>query len=255
MEKKYFFFDIDGTLTRANTSLIPSDTLETLEQLRRHGHFVAAATGRLQADAISICRAAGIENMVSDGGNGLTIAGELAELLPLPHQECIRLLEELEEKDIPWAISTENSHRRYSKTGRYAAAVPPNYAENIILPDLDFHAQDAIYKVFAACPPQREKEIAALSALPRVRFNDFYFIIEPDDKAAGIRRMMDHFHAPYREVVVFGDGVNDLNMFSPQWFSIAMGNAEPALKERANFITLPYDQGGITHACKKFGWI
>ena len=79
MEKKYFFFDIDGTLTRANTSLIPSDTLETLEQLRRHGHFVAVATGRLQADAISICRAAGIENMVSDGGNGLTIAGELAD--------------------------------------------------------------------------------------------------------------------------------------------------------------------------------
>ena len=127
MKKKYFFFDIDGTLTRANTSLIPPDTLETLGRLRGGGHFIAVATGRLQADAISICRAAGIENMVSDGGNGLTIAGELAELLPLPHRECIQLLEELEEKGIPWAISTENSNRRYSPNGRYSAAVPPNY--------------------------------------------------------------------------------------------------------------------------------
>jgi hydroxymethylpyrimidine pyrophosphatase-like HAD family hydrolase len=57
------------------------------------------------------------------------------------------------------------------------------------------------------------------------------------------------------DVVVFGDGLNDLNMFSPQWFSIAMGNGCTALKEKADYVTGDCDKGGIMAACKKFGWI
>ena len=45
--RKYFFFDIDGTLTNSNPGgiILPS-TFETLDKLRKNGHFVAIATGR-----------------------------------------------------------------------------------------------------------------------------------------------------------------------------------------------------------------
>lgn len=47
MTKKYFFFDVDGTLTTQNPggTILPS-TLKTLEKLKENGHFVALATGR-----------------------------------------------------------------------------------------------------------------------------------------------------------------------------------------------------------------
>ena len=46
MEKKYLFFDIDGTLTdRATGEIVPS-AKEVLQRLEENGHFVAIATGR-----------------------------------------------------------------------------------------------------------------------------------------------------------------------------------------------------------------
>ena len=46
MNKKYFFFDIDGTLTdRATGKIVPSAQV-ALNELQKAGHFVAIATGR-----------------------------------------------------------------------------------------------------------------------------------------------------------------------------------------------------------------
>ena len=46
MRKKYFFFDIDGTLTNDQTKqIIPSSQL-ALQKLEEAGHFVCIATGR-----------------------------------------------------------------------------------------------------------------------------------------------------------------------------------------------------------------
>ena len=43
---KYFFFDIDGTLTDIHTGKLVESGLETLRKLEAKGHFVAIATGR-----------------------------------------------------------------------------------------------------------------------------------------------------------------------------------------------------------------
>lgn len=49
--KKYFFFDIDGTLTTPLTADYPDSTREAIRRLQKAGHFVSLATGRIQADA------------------------------------------------------------------------------------------------------------------------------------------------------------------------------------------------------------
>ena len=58
--KKYFFFDYDGTLAVPRTRSIPRSTLETLDELRAQGHFIALATGRLQVNAVDYIDSAGI---------------------------------------------------------------------------------------------------------------------------------------------------------------------------------------------------
>lgn len=75
------------------------------------------------------------------------------------------------------------------------------------------------------------------------------------NKAKGIYRVLDHFGASPEDVVVFGDNYNDLSMFMPEWISIAMGNAVPELKEKAQYVTTQIDEDGIFNACRHFGWI
>lgn len=43
MHKKYFFFDIDGTLSTGLTTMMPESAVKALAQLRANGHFTAIA--------------------------------------------------------------------------------------------------------------------------------------------------------------------------------------------------------------------
>ena len=94
-----------------------------------------------------------------------------------------------------------------------------------------------------------------MELLPTVRYNPNCVFVEPDDKYRGIVKMMEYLKAPAGDVVVFGDGTNDLKMFRKEWTSIAMGNGKDILKLKADFVTKNSDEDGIEYACKYFGWI
>ena len=51
MEQKFFFFDIDNTLAVWPEGKIPDSAQYSLDELKRRGHRVALATGRIQVDA------------------------------------------------------------------------------------------------------------------------------------------------------------------------------------------------------------
>ncbi|MBS5516960.1 MAG: HAD hydrolase family protein [Clostridiales bacterium] len=254
--KKYFFFDIDGTLTTENPGgIVPKSTIRTLEALRAKGHFVCIATGRSQAKALEYTKALGFDNVVSDGGNGITIGGKIVEIVPLPLALCKQLIADCEKKGFPWGVSTGNLPYRTCKDGTFWEATHDTFMKTLIAPDFDYTKATAIYKVYVACLEEQESQLPLLSQLPFARYHKEYIFVEPDDKSVGIRRMMDTLHAPYQDVVVFGDGKNDLKMFRPEWTSIAMGNGIEALKRKATFVTKRSDEDGIEYACKHFGWI
>lgn len=254
--KKYFFFDIDGTLTTQNPGgIVPESTIRTLDALREKGHFVCIATGRSQAKALEYSKTLGFDNVVSDGGNGLTIGGKVIEIRPLPLEPCKQLIADCEAKGFPWGVSTGNLPYRTCKDGTFWEATHDTFMKTLIAPDFDYTKATVIYKVYVACTEDQEHQLPLLSKLPYARYHKEYIFVEPDDKSVGIRRMMDALHAPYQDVVVFGDAKNDLKMFRPEWTSIAMGNAIDELKRKATFVTKRSDEDGIEFACKHFGWI
>lgn len=67
--------------------------------------------------------------------------------------------------------------------------------------------------------------------------------------------MMAYLNAPIEDVVVFGDGENDMVMFSDEWTSIAMGNGYPALLDKADYVTDASYDDGILNACRHFHWL
>ena len=253
--RKYSFFDIDGTLGIGTSGVLPQTTVETLRELRERGHFIAIASGRLQADTARHAERIGISNFVADGGNSLTLDGECIWQEPMVRQDCIDLLEECERKGVAWAVTDENVNVRKWKSGEALAQARNEHTPDLVVPGLDFHRCAQFYKLHLCCTEEQARKLENLKKITYVRYSGCFLILEPTDKARGIKKMMDHFGAPYGQVVVFGDGTNDISMFRKEWISVAMGNACRELKERANFITRRVEEDGIQYACRRFGWI
>lgn len=91
MNKKYFFFDIDGTLTDRNTGKIVSSAQVALNELQKAGHFVAIATGRAHYKARKFMESVGLHDMVCCGGGGLVIHDELVQNIPLDLEKSKKL--------------------------------------------------------------------------------------------------------------------------------------------------------------------
>ena len=68
-------------------------------------------------------------------------------------------------------------------------------------------------------------------------------------------KVCEYFHIPMSETYAFGDSMNDLEILQEAGTGIAMGNAVPALKEVADYVTDRIDEDGIYKACKHFGLI
>ena len=54
------------------------------------------------------------------------------------------------------------------------------------------------------------------------------------------------------EIIVMGDGGNDISMFECAGLKIAMENAEKYLKEKADFVTTSNNENGVAKAIQKF---
>lgn len=96
-----FLFDIDGTLTQPLTQDVPESTREALRLLQKNGHFVALATGRIQADAFAVAQSLGLSSAVSDGGECVTIDGGIQYHNGLPLDRCAEFLRPSMKKPIP----------------------------------------------------------------------------------------------------------------------------------------------------------
>lgn len=130
---------------------------------------------------------------------------------------------------------------------------------NVSVPEdihLDYDNED-IYQIYLHCPQQQEELYRfETMGIDRIRYNDFDLDILPKgvSKAVGItamlKKMMD---ISASEAVAFGDGYNDIEMLGLVGVGIAMGNAETALKQAADFVTKPVHEDGIMFGLKKIG--
>lgn len=257
MERKYFFFDIDGTLVPGSgMNEVPADTRAALAQLEANGHFLAIATGRAHCLSVGQMKSLGFHNMVSDGGYGVTINDELLGIEPLNREACIALADECDAKCIPWGCGIEDDPVRITNSQRFCELTDGHYQVARVVPDFDIHEQPRILRMFVALDHDIEETLPSIRRLPWMMYEGMHYVyVEPQSKGRGIRRIMERFGARDEDVVVFGDSKNDLSMFLPEWTCIAMGNATPELKAQADYVTLDADKDGIGHALRHFGWI
>lgn len=258
--KKYIFFDIDGTLTNHNPGgiILPS-THKTLEKLKQNGHFVAIATGRSYTMAKEMMKEADIHNCVCCGGNGLVVNDKVIYIKPLDKTKALEIINECIDNNIGVGVMIDDSLTTYTHDKDFNQKCPEvqNFSKVQFMEQSNYIEFKEIHKIYIGVRTGEESQLHSLktTGLHYARYHEASIIVEPDDKYSGILDMIHYIKGSEEDIVVFGDGYNDLSMMKQAPIGIAMGNAIDDLKEVASFITKDCNDDGIEYACEYYHWI
>ena len=72
------------------------------------------------------------------------------------------------------------------------------------------------------------------------------------DKATSLQKLLNSLGMTADEMICCGDGYNDVSMIEYAGLGVAMGNAQPAVKDSADFVTRTNDEDGILHVINLF---
>ena len=75
------------------------------------------------------------------------------------------------------------------------------------------------------------------------------------NKGRMVKQLVNHLHWPLEKTVVFGDYVNDLDMFKVAGYAVAMSNALPEVKEAAHEIIGSNQSGAVIDYLEAIDWV
>lgn len=269
---KYFFFDIDGTLKPYGRH-ISDTTKNTIRKLKENGHKVFLATGRRYSEIINIMKELEIADAVCSGGGTIVINNNIEKEIFFHRYKLKNILDECKKYNIIMvSLSNEKCYTSYNglklkpyillmkllqktrffKVGSVDGNVLNSY-KNISHIDEESFLNKPTQKLMF----YNYRKIKKVESIRNFTIynNIFCTSIEFEFKENGIEYIRNKYNLKLDDIVVFGDGRNDIGMFDYAKNSIAMGNARKEIKNRASFMTKKDVEEGIEYACKYFKWI
>lgn len=263
MDKKIVFFDIDGTIYKFTTGM-PKDTIEAIKKLKANGHIPVICTGRTKCMIFEEFFEPGFEDIVGGAGTYLEIDGEQRYLAELEEVEARRVIDGfLKYNFVPVAEGKDNIY-----VGTDLDDLPEinRHFINIYydkIPDKILTIDEPVLKISKVSGGfKNNSDMEGMIS----EFGEDYSIINHNNnllelipkkynKAMGIERMIKEMDIPWENTYAFGDSFNDIDMLEYVKYGCAMGNSDPSIKERVEYVTEDFDKGGIANALKRFGII
>lgn len=260
--------DLDGTLLQGVDTVTPR-TAEAFRRLREAGVTPVIATGRLAYESDFAVRAIGADGYLI-AMNGLNVyedyrTGKLLSEAYMPEDAVSFILERLLREQIFFQVYLGN--RAYCQADRAhliddcgmdEAHVAFFSGTQQIVPDLCAFLREKglrVNKFFASVRDTAQLPFlrAALDAIPAVTTlasSPHFVEVLPEgaDKQRAVRAVRERLGLLPAQVMVIGDSENDLGMFDEALTCVAMGNACPALKAKANYIAPTNAEDGVAWA-------
>lgn len=253
---KAIFFDVDGTLVSMTTHTIPQSTLDSLYQLRAQGIKLFVATGRHMSMMDDVRAQFEFDGYVSVSGQFCLCGNTVVHSNPIPREgmeEMVRAMEEhgfsgmfLEGEDC-WLNLHDQAAREY--IAEFHLKTPP-------VRPLSRALEGSVYQVITLLTPQQEHLLLDRAEhLKATRWHPRFLDAMPPNggKDTGIRAVLEWAGIRPEEAMAFGDGENDLAMFSCVGRCVAMGNANHIVKSHADYVTTHVDEEGVRKALVHFG--
>ena len=267
MSYQILALDLDGTLTNSKKE-ISRPTLEALIEIQKQGKKVILASGRPTMGVTPLAEELRLQKY---GGYILSFNGGRIT-------DC-RNGNILYNKKLPDGVAAPLFHivKKYSGTDILAYAenalfsgIKPNqYTEleasinHVPITELS-HFPDEITepgnKLLITGEPEiiekvRQEACDYFRSYLNIYCSDPFFLeIMPAgiDKSHSLLKLLTAIGLSSDEMICCGDGYNDLTMIETAGLGVAMANAQPAVKEKADYITKSNDEDGILYVINEF---
>lgn len=267
MNYQLLALDLDGTLTNSKKE-ITRPTQEALIDIQKQGKKVVLASGR---PTIGVRPLAEQLHLPEYGGYMLSFNGGRIT-------DC-RNGQVLYSKNLPEDVLPPLLHIVKKYSGADILAYEENRILSGIRPNQYSEVESHINHVPLVCPSDFLEEvpdtapkylvtgdpaiITRIQAEVREYFRSyisvycsdpFFLEIMPPgiDKAHSLLRLLTSVGLTADEMICCGDGYNDLSMIETAGLGVAMANAQPAVREHADYITKSNDEDGVLHVINEF---
>ena len=265
MGYKLIAMDLDGTLNN-DQKVITEKTKAALMAAQRKGIRLALASARPSPGLFKerdILRLQDHKGILMSYNGGRIVDAETGKVLfetSMDLEETKQVLRKLE--DLPVTPILDDGVQFYvtDKNGYKVDYECKN--NNMLCSEVgnlaDFLTFAPIKILMSVQPeelPEVQKQIADFlpESLTVVQTAAFYLEVIPRiiNKGQGIRDICKVLGIEPAEVVSFGDAANDIPMLEAAGMGVAMGNAQEAVKQAADMVTLSNNEDGIAAALEK----
>ena len=255
---KIIFFDIDDTLRNSKTGFIPSTIPTAFKQLRDKGILTGIATGRGIFGVVPEIKALKPDFFVTL--NGAYIEDKKGNVIysnKIAKDKVEEYITWTKEVGIDYGLVGSHAAKLSRRTEMISQAIDPIYPNLEV--DPDFYQKEDIYQMWTFEEQGDDLVLpeSLASTLRMVRWHEHSSDVVPisGSKAAGVAKVVDQLGLKPENVMVFGDGLNDLELFDYAGISVAMGVSHDKIKEKADYITKILEEDGIFDALEGFGMV
>ncbi|HCR87408.1 MULTISPECIES: HAD family hydrolase [Psychrobacter] len=253
---KVIFFDIDDTLSR--NGIIATHNQATLEALAKTDIKLVISTGRskaiLPADILALLEADILDAIICMNGQYSFDNKGLISHYPLSVEQADKIVQLCQTSQLIHKFDSA-THIAWSGENERLRDFNAKTPNSIV--DPLYYQSNPVYQcsVFFNNQFDKMQDIDfAQDDLKLVHWHHIGADILPANasKARGIKDVCRYYGVDATECMAFGDGMNDLEMFDLVGYAVAMGDAQPALIERADFVTGTIEERGIQSVLEQF---
>lgn len=251
---KAVFIDVDGTLMSHSTHDVPHSARIAIQKLQEKGIKVCLATGR----HINEIERLPLNDIKFDGYicvNGQLCLDQNREIYFASEikEEPMKLYKQLfEEKKISFLFCGKD--RIYVNVVNEQTRMAQEAISSGIAP-VENYQGEPIYLIVAYANNEEEIYLKQISKGCKITRWTTYGIDVYDEyggKEEGIRKFIELNDITEDEIMVLGDGENDMLMIQMAKIGIAMGNGDQMVKDISDYVTDDVDHDGLYNALKHF---
>lgn len=222
MKYQILVLDLDGTLTNSRKEITPP-TLKALIEIQKAGKKVVLASGRPTYGVVPLARQLHLERYGS------------------------------------YILSFNGARITDCRTGQviYNKTLPQDVIPDIYRIASNYPVDILAYEdgqLLSGFTPTKYSELESrINHLPIVQIDNFCEKVStfPNNKFL-LTGEPDSIGLTADEMICCGDGYNDLTMIETAGLGVAMENAQPLVREKADFITKSNDDDGVLYVIDQF---